>query len=123
MRVSMRVSMIAVLVLLAITPFRVSSVAEGPSCSSDQRLDSQGRHRELIVRARNINNRMMQQRQLSDHFPTAQELGLTNANGFETTVQSDATAYMFFIRDTTDPCRSAVFSDENGLIYDAKATQ
>jgi hypothetical protein len=30
---------------------------------------------------------------------------------------------MFFIRDTTDPCRSAVFSDENGLIYDAKATQ
>ena len=119
----MRASMLVVLALLAMAPFKVSSVAQGPSCSSDQRPDSQGRHRELIVRARNINTRMMQLRRLSDHYPGAQELGLTNQNGFETTVQSDPTAYMFFIRDTTDPCRSAVFSDENGIIYDARAIQ
>ena len=118
----MRASMIAVLVLLALTPFKVSSVAEGPSCSSDQR-PTQGRHRELIVRARNINTRMMQWRRLSDHYPGAQELGLTNENGFETTVRADVTAYMFFIRDAADPCRSAVFSDENGIIYDARPIQ
>ena len=116
----MRLSLIAVVVLLAMTPFKVSSAAEGPSCSSDQRLDSKGRHRELIVRARNINARMAQQRRLPDHYPTGQELGLANENGFEITLQSDVTAYMFFIRDMTDPCHSAVFSDEKGIIYDAQ---
>jgi hypothetical protein len=116
----MRLSVIVVFVLLALTPFKVSSIAEGPGCSSDQRLDSRNRHRELIIRARNINTRMVQQRRLSDHYPTAQELGLTNENGFEITLQSDVAAYMFFIRDTADQCRSAVFSDENGIIYDAQ---
>lgn len=119
----MRLSLIAVVVLLAVTPFQAPSIAEGPNCSSNQRLDPTGRHRDLIVRARNINTRIWQQSRLSDHYPTAQELGLKNENGFEITLQSDATAYMFFIRDTTDPCRAAVFSDEKGIIYDAQPIQ
>src|SRR5256885_12566109 len=104
--------------LLSVRPFKALSLAEGPSCSQDQRLDTTGRHRELIGRARIINTRLAQQRRLSDHYATAQDLGLRNENGFDTTLRSDERGYMFFIRDTTDSCHSAVFSDERGVIYD-----
>jgi len=71
----MRLSLIAVVVPLAITPFKVSSVAEGASGSLDQRLDANGRHRELIVRARNINTRLAQQRPLDTRHRLSPYLG------------------------------------------------
>ena len=113
-------SLFVVIAALSSRPFKAVTVADGPACASDQRLDSTGRHREMIARARVINTRLAQQRRLSDHYLTAADLGLKNENGFEISLRSDAAGYMFFILDTTDPCHSAVFSDERGIIYDAQ---
>jgi len=108
---------------LGIRPFVASSIAEDAKCSPGQKLDAAGRHRELIARARTLNTRLARQRALSDHYATALELGLKDENGLKITLLSDANGYMFFIRDTNDPCNSSVFSDERGVIYDARPIQ
>jgi hypothetical protein len=41
-------------------------------------------------------------------------------NRFEISLQTGAFGYMLFVRDTTDPCSSGVFSDQRGVIYDPR---
>src|SRR5262245_4793127 len=103
------------MLLLPTTPFKASPLAEAPSCAADQRIDVAARHRDLVVRARNVNTREAQLRVLTDHYLSAQELGLTAENGFEVTLRADESGYMFLVRDTADPCNSSVFSNERGV--------
>jgi hypothetical protein len=37
--------------------------------------------------------------------------------GFKAHLASDGSTYGFSLRDTTDPCRFALFSEEDGTIY------
>ena len=108
------------LMLLIAMALEVSPLAQRPDCSTDQRLDAVTRRREAIVRARNVNDRQAQQRATKARYATAAELGLKDENGFEMSVRTDADGYMVFIRDASDPCSSGVFSDQRGVIYDAR---
>jgi hypothetical protein len=94
--------------------------AQAPDCLNDQRIDSVTRRREAIVRARSVNTRQAQQKSTTSHYVTAEALGLTNDNGFEVRLRTGTDGYMVFIRDQTDPCSAGVFSDERGLIYEAR---
>jgi hypothetical protein len=38
-------------------------------------------------------------------------------SGFQLTLQAGAQSYVFILKDRTDPCRFAVFSDSEGIIY------
>ena len=42
--------------------------------------------------------------------------------GFRVQLDTDGTTYSFSIKDTRDPCRYAVFSDQSGDIYEAIAS-
>ena len=114
-------SMVVVaLTMLGATPHEVSPLAQSSDCSKDQRLDSTARRNEAIRRARSANTRQAQQRAATKRYATAEELGLSNDNGFEVSLRTGAEGYMVFIRDATDPCSSGVFSDQRGLIYEAR---
>jgi hypothetical protein len=39
-------------------------------------------------------------------------------DGFELSFYSDNAGYIFSLKDTSDPCRHAIFSDEAGLLYE-----
>jgi hypothetical protein len=41
--------------------------------------------------------------------------------GFELQFHSDGSTYSFSIKDRTDPCRYAVFSDQDKVLYEAIA--
>ena len=53
------------------------------------------------------------------------QLQITNIpEGFAVHMVTDAaTGYVFSMKDTLDPCRFALFSDETGLIYTAQPLQ
>jgi hypothetical protein len=38
--------------------------------------------------------------------------------GFELRVYTDGTGYVLSLKDTLDPCKYAIFSDESGVIYE-----
>jgi hypothetical protein len=40
-------------------------------------------------------------------------------DGFKAQLSTDGATYTFSIKDTLDPCRFALFSDQEGLIYSA----
>ena len=44
---------------------------------------------------------------------------VTVPEGFEAQVSTDGTTYTFSVKDKQDACGFAVFSDQNGLIYNA----
>jgi hypothetical protein len=94
--------------------------SQRPGCQADARLDSASRRREAIVRARNVNARQAELRTANSRYATSEELGLKNEAGFEVRLLTASDGYMVFIRDTTDPCSSGVFSDQSGSIYDAR---
>jgi hypothetical protein len=41
--------------------------------------------------------------------------------GFQMRLTTDGAEYVFWMKDTLDPCGFAIFSDENGVIYQAEA--
>jgi hypothetical protein len=42
-------------------------------------------------------------------------------SGFQLNLYADRSGYIFSIKDTVDPCRFAVFSDDGGLLYEKSA--
>jgi len=42
-------------------------------------------------------------------------------NGFKVSLLADRTGYIFSLKDTSDPCHFAVFSDAGGLLYQQSA--
>src|SRR5262245_25458256 len=108
-----RVSVMAVIfALLGAGPRGILRPAHAQACDSDQRLGIRSRHREAIVRARNIKEQQADRRARGLPFSTAEELGLGNDNGFDVTMRTGADGYMLFVLDTTDPCSSGVFTDQ-----------
>ena len=51
--------------------------------------------------------------------PLPQLTGLPAApNGFQVRLYTDGAGYILSIKDTLDPCRYGIFSDESGIVYD-----
>jgi hypothetical protein len=51
--------------------------------------------------------------------PLSQLAGLPPVpNGFEVRLYTDGGGYVFSIKDTLDPCRYGIFSDEAGVLYE-----
>jgi hypothetical protein len=114
------ISILVAGMILGATSHEVSPLAQSSDCSADQRLGSATRLTEAIRRVRSVNTRQAQQKATISHYVTADELGLKDDNGFEVSLRTEASGYMVFIRDATDPCSSGVFSDHRGIIYTAK---
>lgn len=98
------------------------SPAQSTDCASNAPLtDAQiARHRSAVNVARQINTAEAQQSSKTKRYVPLSELaGVTVPEGFEAQVSTDGESYMFSVKDSVDPCKSAVFSDQNGLIYTA----
>lgn len=44
-------------------------------------------------------------------------------DGFKARMSTDGASYAFSVKDTLDPCRFALFSDQDGVIYTATPIQ
>lgn len=53
------------------------------------------------------------------YVPLAELTAVTVPSGFDAQVSTDGTNYTFSVKDLQDVCKSAVFSDQKGLIYTA----
>jgi len=58
-------------------------------------------------------------------FQPIANLGLTTPTpeGFDVQLSTDGTTYAFAVKDTTDPCLFAYFSDTKGVIFQGKVIQ
>ena len=95
--------------------FAAPSQAPCGGTPTDQQL---ARRKIAINTARQINTAEAQA------YAKAQKyipLGLLNTvmvpEGLDVQVSTDGETYAFLIRDTTDQCQAAIFSDQKGLIY------
>jgi hypothetical protein len=81
--------------------------------------EQQARRRQLVQLARQINTAESQAIS-STRTPLPLEgiaptLNFPKGTAFQLAVKDES--YIFTIKDTLDPCQSALFSDESGLIY------
>ena len=82
------------------------------------------RRRLAITAARQINTEQARAWAANKRYASRAELtGVTISEGFEAQISTDATSYTFSIKDLQDACKSAVFSDQKGLIYTATPLQ
>lgn len=98
------------------------SPAQSTECVPNAPLtDGQiARHRSAITVARRINTAEAQQSStMKRYVPLSELTGVTVPEGFEAQVSTDGESYTFSVKDSADPCKFAVFSDQEGLIYTA----
>jgi hypothetical protein len=113
-------------------------IAAGSQClhGPNEAAEQAGRRRQALAVARAINTAQMRQRPAMGEFldraavlrlPALVNLGATQtgevAPGWSLQLAASADAYVFAIKDTTDPCQFAFFSDNSGLIYTAQPIQ
>src|SRR5690348_14442515 len=103
--------------LASLVGFTVAPARQGP-CGASPTEEQRVRRNAAIAIARQINTAEAQL------FPSAQKYmplpALSDVSvpaGFEVQVSTDGESYTFSVKDTQDECRSAVFSDQKGLIY------
>jgi hypothetical protein len=63
--------------------------------------------------------------QKTGKFQPLANLGLTTLapEGFDVQLSTDGTTYAFAVKDSTDPCLFAYFSDTKGLIFQGRVIQ
>ena len=82
------------------------------------------RRRSAIQAARQINTAEAQYSAKTKRYAPLLELtGVMIPQGFDAQVSTDGESYTFLVKDTEDPCKLAVFSDQKGLIYTAAPLQ
>ena len=93
----------------------------GPDPTPEQKA----RRSQLIGLARDIHNQQLQAKQKGKSYRPMTGLTLTRPvpEGIEIRLAADAEGYGFSIVDTTDECRSGVFSNDQGLIYTGQVIQ
>jgi hypothetical protein len=100
--------------------------AQQPAClhgPGETEADRQLRVQALSA-ARAINTRQSELASRGDYvYVPLERLGTIRVApaGFETELVTDAKAYAFSIKDTRDPCRFTLFSDQNGVIFVGEA--
>jgi hypothetical protein len=57
------------------------------------------------------------------YLPLATLADVGTPDGFSVQLAVDGSGYVFGIKDTRDPCKFALFSDQDGLIYTAQPLQ
>jgi hypothetical protein len=87
----------------------------GPSESADQA----GRRRAALELARKINTTEAQANQQGHTYYAIGDLpGLASeVDGFKVQLSTDGGTYTFSMKDSADPCKFALFSDQEGVIY------
>jgi hypothetical protein len=103
-----------------------ASLAQGTACVPNATLTEAqvARNRSAISLARQINTAEAKQSAATKRYVSLSELtGVTLPEGFEAQVSTDGQTYTFSVKDVADPCKSAVFSDQHGLIYRAMPLQ
>ena len=105
--------------LASLVGFGVSP-AQQAACGGAPAHEQLARRTVAIAIARRINTAEARA------FPAAQEympLALLKdvpaLDGFDVQVSTDGETYAFSVKDAKDQCHAAVFSDQNGVIYDA----
>lgn len=94
--------------------------AQAPSClhtSSETNIE-QARRLAALRYVRQINTAEATARAKTQRFLSLTELGdFQPPAGFHPQLSTDGTSYALAVKDTTDPCLFAFFSDQEGLIY------
>ena len=110
---------------LAVAAAAVSPQAAPQGCLNgpDATPEQKARRSQLVGVARAIHNQQVAAMQKSKAYSAADGLTLTVPEGVDVNVAADAKGYSFSIVDTTDKCRSGVFSNQKGLIYTGQALQ
>jgi len=68
--------------------------------------------------ARQINTAEAAAYRRSGRYVGVSELSVpAGPEGFQVQLSTDASAYTFSVKDTLDACHSAMFSDQDGIIY------
>lgn len=138
-----------IVALFAITPVRSSaqgqpriSPTSGPQTSApclhgaNESAEQANRRRRALAAARAINTAQARQKATIGAFAeTAVLLGLPGVptpasdqageivSGWRLQLAAGSDGYVFAIKDTTDPCQFAYFSDDSGVIYTAQPLQ
>jgi hypothetical protein len=106
---------------LAAGSVRASDQAQACLHGDNETPDQRGRRQAAIGSARQINT--AESRVFSSAGAYSGLSGLPNVApppaGFEATVSTDGATYTFSVKDRLDPCHFALFSDQDGLIYNA----
>lgn len=103
---------------------------------ADESAEQSGRRRQAIVLARAVNTAQMRHRTRGGTFVDIASLradpdvaavaggqGDQIAPGWRLQLVTTGDTYLFSIKDITDPCHFAYFSDDAGLIYTANPIQ
>lgn len=96
-------------------------VAQQPAClhQAGESADQQLRRRQGITYARQINSAQASARSQAGAYQPLNALRVpqTAPPGFTAQLAVDANGYVFSIKDSTDPCGFAYFSDQDGVIF------
>lgn len=96
-----------------------------PACRHTDAAKQEDRNRraQALALARAINGAEAElARGAQDYQPLAKLQNLPAAPiGFKVSLHADRTGYIFSLKDTSDPCYFAVFSDAGGLLYQQSA--
>jgi hypothetical protein len=93
-----------------------------PSCrhGGSPTDEDSARRQQATALARRINAAQASFVRETGRFAPVERLGRLPAvpAGFALSMYVDGNGYLFAIKDTRDPCRFAIFSDEAGLLYE-----
>ena len=103
--------------LASLVGFGISAASQTP-CGVTPTEQQVARRKMAINTARQINTAEAQAYSTSQRYmPLSVLSAVTVPEGFDVQVSADGASYAFLIKDTTDSCQVAVFSDQRGLIY------
>ena len=91
----------------------------------DETPEQMNRRRQAVQTARQINTAEARQSPVTGVYVALAELAPAPVvpPGFKVALMADTASYTFSIKDTLDPCRFALFSDQDGLIFEARPMQ
>jgi hypothetical protein len=117
---ALKIALVSSIVLLPQTSSR--TVVAQPQCLHSSPEDAAQRARRAaalrLVRAINTAEVNGAQRSTGSYQPLAQlKLDLTTAPGFEPHFTTDGETHSLILVDTTDPCRFAFSTNQNGIIF------
>src|SRR4051812_37722071 len=122
----MRIYVVLAVVLATNLSFSGQSriTAQQPAClhAAGESPDQQLRKRQALTLARQINTAEAAAMSQTGSYQPLERLSRVGvAEGFIPHVAFDASGYAFSVKDSTDPCRFAFFSDQTGVIYQGEA--
>ena len=108
--------LIAALGMAGAASLALARPSQLPGCPSDPQ------HRQpAVLFARTVNSREATFKAAHQRYGQISELDAgAEPGGFRSQLSTDGTTYVLVVRDATDSCHFALFSDQEGLIYAAE---